>query len=283
MLKKYLFLIFTLSLLAGCASGNTDIPASSTPSLPTEPSESPTEVTRMPGTLDANHDGVVTWYALGDSITQGYYSYFDENGEGKLALNANQGWANLLSTSTGWKLTNSAVGGSGFVHKGTVLDKLTGREHIDTLNFQNAELVTLAFGVNDWKGDDPLGQMDDDIATGGTFYSNMRYCIEKIQKDNPTAKIVVISPINCCRFGFPWKDWGINFPFANNGTLEDIYNAMKQVCDHYSIPLIDVLHNETINGDIKNNLPDGVHPTLEVHARMAEILEEKLLAILPEE
>jgi len=160
MLKKYLFLIFTLSLLAGCASGNTDIPASSTPSLPTEPSESPTEVTRMPGTLDANHDGVVTWYALGDSITQGYYSYFDENGEGKLALNANQGWANLLSTSTGWKLTNSAVGGSGFVHKGTVLDKLTGREHIDTLNFQNAELVTLAFGVNDWKGDDPLGQMD---------------------------------------------------------------------------------------------------------------------------
>ena len=279
-MKKRLFLILAICLLAGCTPADPNTPPSTEPSVP------PTEVTeplRLTGKLDENGDGTVVWYALGDSITQGYYSYLDENGEGKLGLNANKGWAKLLSTSTGWKLLNSAVGGSGYVHKGTVLDKLTGREHVDTVNFANAELVTLAFGVNDWKGNDPLGKMDDDIATGGTFYSNMRYCIEKIQKDNPTAKIVVISPINSCRYGFSGKNYGIGYKFPNNGTLEEIFKAMKEVCDHYGLPLIDMLHNEEINENIKAYLPDGVHPSLDVHAKMAVMLKEKLLAVLPEE
>lgn len=270
-MKKLLILLLAALLLltAGCAAQ---------PDTPDVPETEPTE----PRILDENGDGTVIWFALGDSITQGYYSVL-ENGTGTLRFDAQQGWAKLVAEKTGWELINSAVGGSGYVFKGTVLDKLSGREHIDKIDFAAAELVTLAFGINDWKGDRKLGAMEDDIATGGTFYSNMRYCIEKIQKDCPNAEIVVIAPMNSCRYGLAEKNWALGYKFPRSKTLQHIYDAMKEVCDYYGLPLIDLTHNEEINSDIQNWLPDGVHPSLEKHARLAEILEEELKKVLPAE
>jgi lysophospholipase L1-like esterase len=216
-------------------------------------------------------------YALGDSITQGYYSYFDENGEAKLGLDEDRCWAQIVADRNGWTLTNLGVGGSGFVHPGTVLDKMDAREHVDTIDFSGADLVTISYGVNDWKYDMPLGSMEDDVATGGTFYSNMRYCIEKISSDEPLAKIVVISPINCCRYGTYEGNWGIGYAFENNGTLEDIFAAQKEICDYYGIEFIDMLHASTVNRlNAPELLPDGVHPSLEAHASLAEELAVKI-------
>lgn len=277
MKKVLIWLMAVLMLLAaGCAAPET--PEGNPSEIPTT---QPTEAD-PPRFLDENGDGKVNWLALGDSITQGYYSVL-ENGEGKLKLNAKTGWAALLAQKTGWQLGNSAVGGSGFVHKGTVLDKLSGREHIDKIDFISVELVTLAFGVNDWKGNQKLGSMEDDVEKGGTIYSNMRYIIEKILKDNPDVEIVVISPLNCCRYGNAASNWGMGFSFARNGTLQDVFDAMQEVCDYYKLPMIDLLHNEEINSDIQNWMPDGVHPAQEKHARLSEIIEEELKKILPAE
>ena len=272
-MKRFLALTLTLLLVfaAGCASDAGDTPTQP----PTEPTV-PTE----PRTLDDNGDGYVNWFALGDSITQGYYSVI-ENGSGTLKFDSKQVWSALLAQETGWRLVNSAVGGSGYVHAGTVLDKLSGRDHIDRMTFAPAELVTLAFGVNDWKGNQPLGSMADDVQTGGTFYSNMRYCIEKIRNENPDAEIVVISPMNCSRFGNAESNWGLGYRFSRNGTLEDIFTAMQEICDYYDLPLIDLLHNEEINGDIRNWFPDGVHPSLEKHQRLAQILKDELMMVIP--
>jgi lysophospholipase L1-like esterase len=246
---------------------------------PTIPTSEPTEPTEQ-RTLDDNGDGHINWFALGDSITQGYYSVM-EDGKGVLKLNSAVAWSTLLSKEVGWRLVNSAVGGSGYVHPGTVLDKLNARDHMDRMTFLQAELVTLAFGINDWKGNQPLGSMDDDVQQGGTFYSNMCYCIEKIMAENPNAEIVVISPMNCCRFGNEASQWSIGYRFARSGTLEDVFNAMQEVCDYYGLPMIDLLHNEEINGDIKNWFPDGVHPSQEKHQRLAQILQEELMLVLP--
>lgn len=253
-MKRLLSLcLCALVLLAGCQA---EVPQAAVTEPPVEP---------------------VRWYALGDSITQGFISYFDENGEAQLGLDEKRCWAQLVADKKGWDLTNYGVGGSGYVHPGTVLDKLSARDHVDTIDFAGVDLVTLAYGCNDWKYNMPLGSMADDVAAGGTIYSNMRYCIEKILKDEPLAKIVVISPINFVRYGTQEDNWGIGHEFEKNGTLEDIFNAEKEVCAYYGIEFVDMLHESVVNRlNAPELLPDGGHPSIEGHAQLAAELGMKI-------
>ena len=219
------------------------------------------------------------WYALGDSITQGYYSYIDGDGTetGSSIKVTSDCWANKVAEINNYKLINYGVGGSGFVHNGTVLDKLNAKAHVDTIDFSNADLVTIAFGVNDWKYNMALGSMEDDVATVESLYANMRYVIEKILGDNPLCKIVVITPINCSKWGNENTNYGLGVKFSNNGTLEDIFNAEVEICKYYGVEYIDMTHSSFINRkNITNVLPDGVHPSLEAHAVMGKELAKKI-------
>lgn len=211
------------------------------------------------------------WYSLGDSIAQGYY--YDSNG---LQLDSSNGWAAVAARENGWSLSNQAVGGSGYVQPATVGDGLNARDHVDTIDFSDAELVTLAYGVNDWKGNCPLGSMSDDVAAGGTFYSNMRYCIEKILSDQPCARVVVISPINCCAYGTTEDNWGIGYEF-DGGTLEEFFAAECEICAYYGIEFVDLLHGSTVNRiNAPEVLADGVHPSLACHRLLGIEIAGKL-------
>lgn len=257
-MKKVLCVLVCILLLTGC--GKREDGAQSQP-LPTEPT---------------TPERTVRWYALGDSITQGFYSAL-EAGESKLGLDPKRSWPQLVAQQQGWELTNYGVGGSGYVHPGTVLNKLNARDHVDTIDFSGVNLVTLAYGVNDWKYNMPLGSMTDDVTAGGTLYSNMRYCIEKILADEPLAKIVVISPINCNRYGSMDENWGIGHEFPQNGTLEDVASAEKEVCRYYGIEFVDLLHESVVNRfNAPHLLPDGVHPSPEAHAQLAAELVKKI-------
>ena len=224
------------------------------------------------------------WLALGDSITEGYNSSFTD-GAGVTGFDKQTCWATLAAKFNGWSLSNYAVGGTGFVSKNpsTGNDKQNVREVVETLcadhKFQEADLVTLFCGCNDWKYDLPLGSIADDIETGGTLYSNMRWCINAILQDNPHIKIVVISPVNCCRYGDAASNWGAGYAFANNGTLEDVFRAEQEICEYYGIEFIDMLHSSVINRlNIETVLPDGVHPTVDCHRAMAYELSRKMMA-----
>ncbi|MBO5163236.1 MAG: SGNH/GDSL hydrolase family protein [Ruminococcus sp.] len=231
--------------------------------------------------------GSAVWYALGDSITQGYYSYIGDNGKSAIAVTQNN-WVNTVANAKGYTLTNHGVGGSGYVHNGTVLDKLNARDHVNTIDFSGADIVTLAYGINDWKGNDPLGTFNDDIATGGTFYSNMRYVIEKILGDNPLCKIFIITPINASRYGTEVGNWSLSFPRGAdmNGdrteaddklTLQDFFNAEKEVAEYYGLELIDMTHDSCVNRlTAPHILIDGVHPSLDGHKAMGRELADKI-------
>ena len=58
-----------------------------------------------------------------------------------------------------------------------------------------------------------LGSMEDDVATGESLYANMRYVIEKILGDSPSCKIVVITPINCSKWGNENTNYGLGVKF----------------------------------------------------------------------
>lgn len=214
------------------------------------------------------------WYAVGDSITQGWYSEFKTGGGSNQACNSAYGWATKLADLKGYTLRNLAIGGTGFVDPN---DDDTGRTIIDANSFANADFVTIAYGVNDWKGNQPIGTMEDDLTTGGTVISNMRYMIEKILNDNPLCKIYVITPLNCSMYGTKDTNWGLGYSFETSGTLEDMFEAIVSVCEYYGIEYIDMTHNSVINRhNIETLMPDKVHPTPEAHTVIAHEISEKI-------
>lgn len=214
------------------------------------------------------------WYALGDSITQGFYSYM--NGDTPAISTTTNCWAKIVADKAGFSLTNYGVGGSGFVHNATVGDRLNARDHIDTIDFSSADIVTIAYGINDWKGSNTFGSFNDDITTGGTVYSNMRYVIEKILTDNPECKVFIITPINASKYGNQSGNWSLSHTISGK-TLEDMFQLEKTVADYYGIELIDMTHQSTFN---RLNCPvlmvDGIHPTLGGHQLMGAELAQKI-------
>ena len=218
--------------------------------------------------------GGLKWYALGDSITRGMYGFISGDGAG---VDPETCWANLAAQYNGWTLTNKGVSGSGYLAQGGTDPETNAREQVDATDFSGAELVTLAYGVNDYFQNFGVGTMEDDVSTGGTFISNMRYCIEKILTDNPTVKIVVISPINTNR-GSADTNWGIGKANSAGATLEDFCNAEKAVCEYYGIEFVDMLHSSVVNRqNITTALPDGVHPSRAIHKQMARELSRKIM------
>ena len=210
-----------------------------------------------------------TWYALGDSITQGFYSYSEE-GKDKIAVTPNC-WVNLVAAISSYNLVNYGVGGSGYVHDGTVLDKQNAVKHVQSIDFSNADFVTIAYGVNDWK-------YNEDITT---IKNNMKAVIDKIVSDNPYCKIIVVTPLNCRNttknYGTYETNWGLGYELSNSGTLQNVYDAIVEMCEYYGIEYIDLTHKSCIN---RINLPvaliDGVHPTLEAHKTIAYEIAKKI-------
>lgn len=219
------------------------------------------------------------WCALGDSITQGYYSYYDDSGSAAYKLDGSVGWASQVAKMKGYELTNKAVGGSGYVCIRTASNPVAnGKEVADSIDFAEFDLVTLAFGVNDWKYNCVLGNINDDVNSGASMYSNMKYIIEKILNDNPICKIIVITPINCMAGGTHDTNWGLGYAYSNNGTLEDIFNAIVSVCEWYGIEFIDMTHSSIVNRhNISKVLIDKVHPSEECHKAMALELSKKIM------
>ena len=223
----------------------------------------------------------VRWFALGDSITEGYASSLNEDGTYKqfITESANR-WVNILAEKNGYTLTNHGIGGTGYLQ--TKETTMNARQLADTLDFSQCDMVTLAYGVNDWKYAVNIGSMADDIATGGSMVANMRYVIKKILADNPYCKIFVITPINCRSYGTYATNWGIGYKGGTTGALnglglQDIFDRMKEVCDYHGIEMIDMTHSSIVNRDnIQTMLADYVHPTIECHKAMARELAKKI-------
>lgn len=222
------------------------------------------------------------WFALGDSITQGWASVADSSQPSGyrqfLSPTVEERWVNIVAAKNGYELTNYGIGGSGYNYA-TANAQKNARQQVDTIDFSECDFVTLAYGVNDWKYAANIGSMDDDIEAGGSMVANMRYVIRKILSDNPLCKIFVVSPINCCVRGTYDTNWGIDYTGTdfNGYGLEQICELQKAVCLYHGIEFIDMTHCSIVNREnIRTLLADSVHPTVEGHRLMARELAKKI-------
>lgn len=213
------------------------------------------------------------WAALGDSITQGYYS-----ANGEIAGVTEENWVNQVRDINKYTTVNYGEGGSGYIHSGTVGDKTNAREKVDLIDFSNYDLVTLAYGVNDWHYNQQIGESTDSTSAA-TMAGNMKYCIEKILADNPLCKIVVLLPQNCSKYGGDFStNWGLGHSLKTSGTLQHVIDVEKEICEYYNIQYVDMSSAGIVNrSNINGVLPDGIHPSLDCYKQMAKIIARAIM------
>jgi lysophospholipase L1-like esterase len=232
-----------------------------------------------------NPKNPVRWCAMGDSITEGYYSYIDSENESQSAINRKLTWVPTVSRINKWELTNKGVGGTGWLKKENSAedDHNTAYYIARHTNYTAFDLVTLAYGINDWKANEQMGTLSDDSSavTPTTVIQAMKATIEAILSSNPSVKVIGILPLNCAgydkNYGTKATNWGLGYSFSNTGTLNEFVEALVSVYEYYGIQYVDMAHYSCVNREnLLQALPDGVHPSLEIHKVLASELSKKI-------
>ncbi len=238
----------------------------------------------------------VKWCAMGDSITEGWYS---EAADGQIVtgIDGSISWVAVAAQINGWQATNLAIGGSGWLRSRDDAEESAGAEEATAAeestaayalaartDFSGYDLVTLAYGINDWASDLEVGSFADapDGSEPKTVMQAMRMTIEEILESNPTCKIIVILPLNCAgnngAFGEKETNYALGFEgLSRAGTLESFVGKMIEVCEYYGIEYVDMTHAGCVNREnLKELLGDGVHPTRRGHEVLGRELAGKI-------
>ena len=219
-------------------------------------------------------------YCLGDSITRGMYA---EIGTSSSSGPTSHNYPYYIAETNNYTLVNLGNSGSGWANVGsaeTEGDPSTARnakDVVDDNTFADADIITMAWGVNDWKGasqDVHLGSMAS-VSGDGTVIGNMKYCIETLMTKKPTAQLVVLLPMNTNR---QWTgmaqmtledNWAFGYAYRYDQTLEDYRNAIRECAEYYNVKVVDLEEICPINRlNIRSVCGDGLHPTLAFHKQM---------------
>ena len=205
---------------------------------------------------------------VGDSITAGsgttktYWSILDDTLE--------------LESMTGMGVAGSCVSATS--------DYKTGNSPLINRykSIPDSDIITIYMGTNDYGHETPMGTIDD--TEDVSFYGALNVIIPGIQKAHPDALLVWMTPTH--RYGFGTsKMLGTAFTYDHlpNGrgySLDDYVDAIKEVCDKYDVPVIDLF---TLSGmdpslsEVRSQyMPDGLHPNSAGHEKIAAIVGASL-------
>lgn len=204
------------------------------------------------------------YIAFGDSITRGY------TGSGT----SNNPYPNTVAKILGLNVTNKGTDGVGW----TIDNNNTGGnayEKITNQDFSNYNLVTLAYGINDYAlSNSPLGEIG---SLDNSIIGNMEKSIRHILTSNPLISIIVITPLNYYGVGSASTMYAKNHRNNAGYTLLEMTNKFIELCNKYSIPVINQLEESPINIINYNSaLGDGLHPNNNGYLMLSKFLAGKI-------
>ena len=196
------------------------------------------------------------WYnkkyiALGDSITRG------ENSLNSYNPMIGDRYTDVAREEFGFReVINYGIGGSRITsHSDATYPKDGMIDRFSEMD-DDADLICVFGGTNDFGNDVPLGDVSDGNKTHFKYALN-ELCKGLLNK-YPTKTIYFITPIHR-------KDHRAdNIPNGAGHTLKDYVNAIKEICENWGIPVLDLYSTYGINPfiDIQREtyMPDGLHP-----------------------
>lgn len=214
-----------------------------------------------------------TMNILGDSITWGYNPNTGEQIEKNYSI--------LLKERLNLKeLRNYGINSSTLADNKISYEPMCNRyKNMD----DNADIVAIFGGTNDYGREYfevQLGKIND-LGTATIYGALNNMCIGLKQK-YPNSVIFFITPIQRA-----YIDRGCNFKYATNiknrlkYSLEDVANAIKEVCKKNNILVFDLYNNCDINTieDYIKYIPDGLHPTEEYHKILANKIYDYIIKL----
>ena len=136
----------------------------------------------------------------------------------------------------------------------------------------NADLIAILIGVNDFRNSRALGVITDTGTT--TFYGALNTILGGLRAKYPYSTIIFLTPV----------------PYAitadtNGAYMSDFANAIKTACAKYSVPVVDTFANfgVTMNNptEFPGWLPDGLHPNALGHRKIGFMVSDFLKGQVP--
>lgn len=127
---------------------------------------------------------------------------------------------------------------------------------------EDAELVFVFGGTNDYEWSTPIGAMGD--GSTQTFYGVLNLLMSSMKQKYPDAQIIFLTPLR--RLRDTWKN-------SEGYVLADYANAIVEMGAFYDIPVVDLYHTSSMNFvGRRGYLADGLHPTATGHKALADYL-----------
>ncbi|MDN6899580.1 SGNH/GDSL hydrolase family protein [Oenococcus sicerae] len=131
------------------------------------------------------------------------------------------------------------------------------------------DLIIVWFGINDFHYGRPLGTFaNGDVST---FFGATDFVYQTLIANNPTASIIVLTPMK--QHGYSTHP--DSFTKNAQGLFQSEYvNAIKQVADYYSLPVLDLYAMGGLSAFVPSQssayLKDGLHPNQAGQYRLAQ-------------
>ncbi len=151
---------------------------------------------------------------------------------------------------------------------------------LKSLDFNNVDVITIAYGTNDFTGENRLDDAANKYNTK-TFAGALRYSIEKIQSAYPNIQIILCTPTY--RF---WMDADGNFLYDSDTyekvgyKLTDFVQKTKDVAKEYGLTVIDNYYGcgiDSSNKDVCFPSNDGTHPNQTGRELIAKYMANALI------
>jgi len=177
------------------------------------------------------------WTAIGDSIT-----YMNEHPE-ETGNRITKGYMTMVTEKLpGIKYINQG-------HNGWTAGGIA--ENIEKLGLVKSDVYSIFLGTNDWWSGRKLGTIEDykENKGNGTVYGSFRIIVDKLRNLNPSARIILITPMQRMDFVYLHdarnNAWG-SYKEKNGQSLEQFADAVKAIGAYEKVTVIDIFQKKAL-------------------------------------
>ena len=171
---------------------------------------------------------------------------------------------------------NASYTGCTIARRPDTSNSLAARVENGTISFEGYSVIWLAAGTNDYARNVEIGKVGDTSDT--TIFGALNTIFAAIAEQNPTAKVVLMTPLYRGRLNNDWSKRGYYYLNSAGYSLEDYCIALKRAANKYGAYVFDSERQGIITeANYSAMLGEALHPTEETYVMLAKAISAYLV------